>query len=102
VETQQDRPGFIQREVDRIAVALRNDCDPKRYERLYAAQQALSWALEPTGFRSPYDWAMDIPVMPADCSAYPRPLQSSDTCSPNWLTRTMTHTVCLVRMSATK
>ena len=47
--------GFVQRELDRIAVALREAPSPECYARLYAAQQALSWALEPTGFKSPYD-----------------------------------------------
>ena len=27
----------------------------REYEKLYAAQQALSWALDPTGFKAPYD-----------------------------------------------
>lgn len=72
--TNPNHVGFMQRELDRIAVALREESiSPERYARLYGAQQSLSWALEPIGFRSPYDWAMDIPVEPADCSATPRP-----------------------------
>ena len=47
--------GFVGRELDRIAVALREPQPPKRYAELYAAQQALSWALEPEGFMSPHD-----------------------------------------------
>jgi hypothetical protein len=48
---------FVTRELDRISARL---LDPAllpegEYERLYAAQQALSWALEPIGFKSPYD-----------------------------------------------
>jgi hypothetical protein len=47
--------GFIQRELDRIAGALRRAPSPECHQRLYAAQQALSWALEPNGFAAPYD-----------------------------------------------
>lgn len=53
--------GFVQRELDKIAVALRADgVAPECYGRLYAAQQALSWALEPSGFktRSTGLWAL--------------------------------------------
>jgi hypothetical protein len=45
--------GFVQRELDRIAGALREPQPPKRYCELYAAQQALSWALDPEHFASP-------------------------------------------------
>lgn len=45
---------FIERELERISAALR---EPRtaEYDQLYAAQQALSWALDPTMFKSPYD-----------------------------------------------
>lgn len=46
---------FIQRELDRIASALRSPQSADRYCQLYAAQQALSWALDPTGFATPSD-----------------------------------------------
>jgi hypothetical protein len=36
--------GFIERELRRIS-----------YRQLYAAQQALVWALDPDGFRAPYE-----------------------------------------------
>lgn len=45
--------GFLQRELDRIAVALRADPRPECYDRLHAAQQALAWASDPTAFASP-------------------------------------------------
>jgi hypothetical protein len=37
--------------------------------QLYAAQQALVWALEPTGFKSPYDLIVrtNIPEDSEDC-----------------------------------
>lgn len=44
---------FVARELARIQSALGNPEDPK-YPALWAAQQALSWALEPTAFASPY------------------------------------------------
>lgn len=55
----------IEKELERIGAALRaqrkalppNGDDsglPRSYHELYAAQQALSWALEPEGFKSPY------------------------------------------------
>lgn len=44
---------FIQRELDRIGEALRADPGAPNYDRLYAAQQALAWVLEPEGFMPP-------------------------------------------------
>lgn len=44
---------FIQRELERIQSALGKPGD-EHYEQLWAAQQALAWALEPTGFKSPF------------------------------------------------
>jgi hypothetical protein len=47
---------FIARELDRIASRLReSNLSTEQYERLYAAQQALSWVLEPSGFATPYE-----------------------------------------------
>jgi hypothetical protein len=46
---------FIQRELDRIGNALRQTQPSPGYAELYAAQQALMWALEPNGFKPPYD-----------------------------------------------
>ena len=47
---------FIQREINRIRVELADGVEGK--EQLYAAQQALCWALEPSGVKSPYDMIM--------------------------------------------
>ena len=87
MDTQIDMPaiqriGFVQRELDRIAVALLAEPSQECYAPVVAAQQALSWALEPVGFKSPYDSIMGIPEAPADCSGDPRLPESSDTCSP--------------------
>ena len=46
---------FLQRELDRIREALLSERDGEIYDRLYAAQQALAWASDPTGFRSPFN-----------------------------------------------
>ena len=43
---------FIAREIDRLRAAIL--ADSNRRDELYAAQQALEWALEPGGIRSPY------------------------------------------------
>jgi hypothetical protein len=67
--------GFIQRELDRVqkAIALREAPDPECDARLRAISQALSWALEPTGFAAPYDTIMGTQPEPEGCSASPRP-----------------------------
>lgn len=45
---------FVQRELDRLSVALvATDRDEPRWKELFAAQQALAWALEPGAAESP-------------------------------------------------
>ena len=56
--------GFVARELDRLAVALREPQPPKRYVELYAAQQALSWSLDPENFASPLQTIQDGKVQP--------------------------------------
>lgn len=61
---------FIQRELDKINEAIRfilnsDEHDEQRdkksdLNRLYAAQQTLSWALEPTVICSPFNTIMSI------------------------------------------
>jgi hypothetical protein len=49
---------FIQRELDRINAALHEPRfvdGTEEYRQLYAAQQALSWALDPEIFKAPYE-----------------------------------------------
>ena len=46
---------FIQRELDRIGTAMEQSPSGNRYAELYAAQQALMWALEPSTYKAPYD-----------------------------------------------
>lgn len=66
--------GFIERELKRIAEALHEPCSADEYRQLYAAQQALSWALEPEGFKRPYDMLRGIRSELADCSGDPDPV----------------------------
>jgi hypothetical protein len=47
--------GFVERELARIGAALQRPQPPERYVELYAAQQALSWALDPENFATPLD-----------------------------------------------
>jgi len=44
----------IQRELERIECALRDPQTDERYCQLYAAQQALAWVIDPSGFMSPF------------------------------------------------
>jgi hypothetical protein len=46
---------FVQRELDRIGIALQQSQPNNRYAELYAAQQALMRVTDPTDFKTPYD-----------------------------------------------
>jgi len=59
--------GFVERELWRIERALSAARGTAKYSELYAAQQALAWALEPNGARSPYDMIMGTREVPKDC-----------------------------------
>ena len=69
---------FIQREIDRLRAALL-ESNPATYDSLYAAQQALAWASEPDGFKSPTDLIQGTREDSEDCSARSCPPLSSDT-----------------------
>jgi hypothetical protein len=62
---------LIQREIDRIGETIRHSDPVPHYDELYAAQQALLWALEPETFKAPYDLLVpvsgDIPQGSEDC-----------------------------------
>mgnify|MGYP003403658733 CR=1 FL=1 len=62
---------FVQREIDRINSALCDDPDGSDYALLYAAQQALSWATDPEGFKSPFCQITGIQAEKEDCLGYP-------------------------------
>jgi len=75
---------FVSRELNRIQAILSATPKPERYTELYAAQQALAWALEPTGFQSPVSFVLDTREDEAGCSPdiYPvRFLGSPDHCA---------------------
>lgn len=44
---------FIQRELNILGEMLRNTPEGEEYNEIYAAQQALCWALDPDNFMSP-------------------------------------------------
>lgn len=69
---------FLQRELDRLQGALLDPSNRDRYSELYAAQQALAWALEPGGYASPTRLLMGILEDLEDCSVHRHPLPSSD------------------------
>lgn len=64
---------FVQREIERIEIALRQPQSANRYIELYAAQQALAWASEPTGYAAPHAMIMGIPANSADCLSASNP-----------------------------
>ena len=78
--------GFGDREMERLADALRKNPDGPHYAELYAAQQALKWATEPQGFAAPSDKLLQTgrnseAVMgtlagPAGCSGEGHPSES--------------------------
>jgi hypothetical protein len=69
--------GFVQREIDRIRQAIL--ADPPNRAELYAAQQALEWAMEPSGIASPYDMIMGTAAGSEDCSVHNHLPSSLDT-----------------------
>lgn len=66
---------FIQRELDRVQMAIPQASASVR-DRLMAAQQALSWALDPVVYAPPYSSITGNPVAAEGCSAESRPPQS--------------------------
>ena len=71
---------FLQREKDRLNRGLNDSTHTEKYDQLYAAQQALAWAIDPESAKAPFDMIMGIPGGSKDCLADPHPPQSSDTC----------------------
>lgn len=67
---------FLERELERIHGALLVTDDKPTYDQLYAAQQALAWATEPSGAKAPYEMIMDTPGDSGGYSAVLRPSQS--------------------------
>lgn len=67
---------FIQREINKISFTLRKTPDGLSYRELYAAQQALAWALEPDGTRSPFQMIMGTHVDLTGCPVESNPASS--------------------------
>jgi len=71
-------------ELENISNALRQPFSDDKYCQLYAAQQALAWALNPGCYASPYKTILKGKVMPikdtqedlTNCLAVPHPLPS--------------------------
>lgn len=72
---------FVQRELASIQRAMRDPAHSNRYAELYAAQQALSWAIEPAGFAPASKMITGIQASLEDCSAHLHPQPSLDICS---------------------
>jgi hypothetical protein len=67
----------VESEIKRINERLpRLDDKSEQYGKLYAAQQALSWALNQTAYKAPYDMIMGIQGDSKDCLDELRPIQS--------------------------
>lgn len=67
---------FIERELYRIQDALGETRGTPKYDELYAALTALSWALDPQFIKSPYDMIMSREEVSKDCSDESHPLPS--------------------------
>lgn len=59
---------FIQREIDKLRSKIASQTHPRHHE-LYAAQQALEWAIEPHGVKSPFDYLTGSEEGSKGCSA---------------------------------
>ena len=73
--------GFLEREADRLRSALES-APGERFNQLYAAQQAVAWASDPDGFKSPFLLIMGTQEGLGDCSARSRPPEFSDNRDP--------------------
>lgn len=70
---------YIQRELDRLERALDAGVGNPRYYEIYAARQALAWAVDPGAARSPYGYLMNTFSGSKDCLAGSCRSPSSDT-----------------------
>jgi hypothetical protein len=76
--------GFIERELNQVINAMSLPLGDKQYCHLYAVQQALSWALDPTAFASPLATVLNSKIQPlrgtqeglGGCSVHPHQPQS--------------------------
>ena len=63
---------YVERELERVHLALSEPREPAERDRPYAAPQALSWALDPTSVKSPYDMVTGMSGGSEGCSVQPR------------------------------
>lgn len=66
----------IKEQLEKISIALCETQNKEQYTQLYAAQQALSWALETNTFAEPYNMIMGIQANSEDYLAMLHPLES--------------------------
>ena len=71
----------IHAELSRIEARLAAYPDPFHHAGLYAAQQALAWAVQPDAYASPLATILGSAANSADCSAETRPPSLSGTSS---------------------
>lgn len=57
---------FVRRELEKLGRALR-ESQTGPHNELYAAQQALAWALDPQAFKSPFDLISGTQTNLEDC-----------------------------------
>lgn len=55
---------YIERELEKITTELRSTKSNERYCELYAAQQSLSWAIDPENYAAPSVTILDGKVQP--------------------------------------
>ena len=73
VETQHVTGQRVLEERDRLTAAIDDGSYREQHNKLYAARQALCWALNPESARSPYLTIMGTQAGPEDCLAEPCP-----------------------------
>jgi hypothetical protein len=66
----------VHAELRRISARLAAYPDPFEHAGLYAAQQALAWAMQPEAFASPVATVLGSEEGSGDCWAESHPLQS--------------------------
>jgi len=60
---------FLQREFSRLNEALRDESLSEKKEMLYAAQQAIAWALDPVAYKAPFRFITGRSASSEDCLA---------------------------------
>ena len=66
---------FLARELEKLSRALCENPQRDNHLELYAAQQALSWAMDPKAVKSPYEMLTGIQEDSVGCSVGNHPAQ---------------------------